>query len=245
MTPKLRDGFLLTAHRGAVDVAPENTILAFTQAERLGIEEIELDVQITSDGVLVIGHDRTYQRVAVSDSPQVHIPVEKQTYAQIQTVDLGSGQRVPTFDEALDMTNCLLQVEIKAPRAAVSLANGLAKRSKADRDRCVVTSFHPEGLAAFQKHAVCGTRGIGLLVASLDTDWRFDVETLGVQNLYLHWPGLTRELVGQLQAEGFRVCASMFNHSGDLRRIIETGVNGSSTDRPIFARTLVAEVLGS
>jgi glycerophosphoryl diester phosphodiesterase len=242
MISGLRDGFMLTAHRGAVDIAPENTLLAFTEAERLGMDEIELDVQITSDDVLVIGHDRTYNRVAATDSADIDVAVETQSYELARSIDLGMRQRVPTFDETLDATSIPLQVEIKSPRAAVGLATALARRSANDRDRCVVTSFYPHALAEFQRHATIGARGTGLLVASLASDWRYDAETLGVRNLYLHWPGLTRELVDELRERGFRICASMFNHAGDLRRILETGVDGSSTDRPVFARALITDL---
>lgn len=242
MTGTLREGFLLTAHRGAVDVAPENTLLAFTEAERLGFGEIELDVQLTRDGQLVIGHDRTFERVATGDPALLNTPVEELTLDQLRELDLSLGQRVPTFDEMLDATSVFLQVEIKFPSAAAGIAAALARRSQRDRDRCVVTSFYTQGLHIFQKEGTPGARGTGLLVASLDSDWRFDAEWLEVPNLFLHWPGLTRGLVKELQGRGLRVCASMFNHAGDLRKIIETGVDGSSTDRPVFAQGIIAEL---
>jgi glycerophosphoryl diester phosphodiesterase len=241
MTSALPAGFMLTAHRGAVDIAPENTLLAFTEAERLGMDEIELDVQVTQDDVLVIGHDRTFERVAADGSAHNIIPVEQLPYDVVRGIDLGMAQRVPTFDESLDATSIPLQVEIKSPRAAAGLAAALARRSAIDRDRCIVTSFHPQALAEFQRHITPGARGTGLLVASLSSDWRFDAEMLGIRNLYLHWPGLTRALVDELRDRGYRICASMFNHAGDLRRILETGVDGSSTDRPVFARSMTAD----
>ncbi|OZM77840.1 glycerophosphodiester phosphodiesterase [Pseudonocardia sp. MH-G8] len=241
MTSALPAGFLLTAHRGAVDIAPENTLLAFTEAERIGMDEIELDIQVTQDDVLVIGHDRTFERVAVTDSAHNTVPVEHLSYETVRSIDLGMAQRVPTFDETLDATSIPLQVEIKSPRAASGLAAALARRSTTDRDRCIVTSFYPQALAEFHRHAAPGARGTGLLVASLDSDWRFDAEVLGIRNLYLHWPGLTRALVDELRERGHRICASMFNHAGDLRRIVETGVDGSSTDRPVFARSITAD----
>lgn len=236
----LPEGFVLTAHRGAVDRAPENTILAFTEAEELGFQEIEFDVQQTRDGQLVIGHDRRPDRLALAGDPTN--PLVDATLAELQQLDLGLGQSVPTFHEVLDATTVNLQVEIKEPRAARQLALALGRRSAADRDRCVVTSFHPHALAQFQGYATPSQRGLGLLVASLDTDWRHTAQSLGVTNLFLHWPGLTRGLVDDLTAAGYRVCASMFNNAGELRRILETGVVGSSTDRPLLAQALLAEI---
>lgn len=161
---RVRDGFVLTAHRGAVDQAPENTILAFRRAEELGFEEIELDVQLSADEVLVICHDRTFDRLRLAGDESLDRPVETLSYADLRDIDLGCGQRVPTFDDVLDAVSVSLQVEIKAPRAAIGLARALARRSAQDRARCVVTSFYPHALAAFQREAPEMPRGTGLLV---------------------------------------------------------------------------------
>lgn len=50
------------AHRGASAYAPENTLAAFDLAQRLGADGIELDVQLTKDGEVVVIHDETIDR---------------------------------------------------------------------------------------------------------------------------------------------------------------------------------------
>ena len=240
----LPDHFVLTAHRGAVDVAPENTLSAFRAAEDLGMQEAELDIQITRDGHLVVVHDPTLARLTLAPGTPQHPPVVDLDLVELRSMDLGLGERVPLFEEVLEATTLGLQVEIKQPRAARALARLLAGRPAADRARCVVTSFSPISLLDFQDEAQGAglrlERGTGLLVADVTTDWPHIVERLGVRSLYLHWPNLTREIVADYQERGFTVCASMFNSTGELRRIIETGVDGSSTDRPRFAMDLLA-----
>ncbi|MGO1543081.1 MAG: glycerophosphodiester phosphodiesterase [Gulosibacter sp.] len=238
--PVLHEQFLLTAHRGAVDRAPENTLLAFQEAEKLGIAESELDVRLSADGVLIIGHDYTTENLAFTG--EVRAPMSELTFAELQRLDLGLGQTVPSFDEVMNGTSSLLQVEIKDRGAARALAHFMRGRSERDRARCMVTSFDPFALSEFQSHAQEMPRGTGLLIWSLDSDWRYAAESLGVRNLLLHWPGLTRERVRMLQDEGYRVCSSMYNSAADLRRIIETGVEGSSTDRPAYAKKLIESV---
>ncbi|MCC2594435.1 Ig-like domain-containing protein [Tessaracoccus sp. OS52] len=238
----LSHDFTLTAHRGAVDRAPENTLLAFTAAEELGFREAELDVQLTRDGVLVLSHDRTLRRVARDSSPFAGIPIEALGLDELQSVDLGLGQRVPTFADVLDHTALNLQVEIKAPRAAHALAEFLRTRSAEDRARCRVSSFDPFSLRVFHDTGVQLERGSALLVADVLSDWPYIVDELPVTNLLLHWPGLTREIVEHWRGRGYGVCASMFNDAGDLQRVLETGVDGSSTDRPLLALSLLAEV---
>ncbi|MDO5676473.1 MAG: glycerophosphodiester phosphodiesterase family protein [Propionibacteriaceae bacterium] len=237
----LHNDFLLTAHRGAVDRAPENTLLAFQEAQRLGIAESELDVRLSADGVLVIGHDYTVENLAIGGD--LVTPMSELSLEELKRLDLGLGQTVPTFEEVLNGTDILLQVEIKDRRAARPLAEFLETRPVEDQNRCMVTSFDPFALAEFQAHAPQLARGTGFLIWSLDSDWRHAAESLRVRNLLLHWPGLTRQRVRSLQDEGYRVCSSMYNSAADLRRILETGVQGSSTDRPIYAKALI-ESLG-
>ena len=52
------------AHRGASGYAPENTLDAFRKAVEMGADGIELDVQMTKDGELVVIHDETIDRVS-------------------------------------------------------------------------------------------------------------------------------------------------------------------------------------
>lgn len=238
----LRDPFVLTAHRGAVDRAPENTLLAFQLAEQLGFEEAELDVQLSLDGHLVVAHDRTLERLALTPNAYVDVPIEQLTLKQLRTVDLGLGQRVATFEEVLAATSMNLQVEIKAPRAATALGEYLQSCSAGDAARCMVTSFEPLALHQFHATGVQLARGTGLLVADVRSDWPHIVGELPVRNLLLHWPGLERRTVELWRDRGYRVFASMLNHVGELRRAIETGVDGSSTDRPLAVTALLAEV---
>ena len=93
----------LCAHRGAMATHPENTIPAFHEALRLGAHMIEFDVQLTSDGALVLMHDATVDRTTNG-----HGKVSDLTLAEIKALDAGSemgpafaGTRVPTFEEAL------------------------------------------------------------------------------------------------------------------------------------------------
>ena len=55
---------LVWGHRGASGYAPENTMTAFEKAVELGADGIELDVQLTKDGELVVIHDETIDRVS-------------------------------------------------------------------------------------------------------------------------------------------------------------------------------------
>lgn len=89
-------GIWIVAHRGAKEVAPENTIAAFEAAAAFGANYVEIDVRPTRDGHLVLMHDATVDRTTNGKGA-----VRDLTLAEIRTLDAGKGEKVPTFLEAL------------------------------------------------------------------------------------------------------------------------------------------------
>jgi glycerophosphoryl diester phosphodiesterase len=101
-------------HRGAAAWAPEHTLASYDLALAMGADYIEQDLQLTSDGVLVVMHDDTLDRTARGPAENCTGPVATKTLAQIQTCDVGSwfnearperakpeyvGLRIPTLEE--------------------------------------------------------------------------------------------------------------------------------------------------
>lgn len=106
------------AHRGAKMVAPENTLPAFEQALAMGVDGIELDVQRSKDGVLVVMHNFT-----VDETTDGQGRIADLTSAELRRLDAGShfdasfsGVGVPTLEEVLALvgTQCRLNIEIKS-----------------------------------------------------------------------------------------------------------------------------------
>ncbi|MEJ2748304.1 MAG: glycerophosphodiester phosphodiesterase family protein, partial [Anaerolineae bacterium] len=88
---------LIVAHRGASAYAPENTLAAFERAAELGADGIELDVQLSKDGRLVIIHDFDTARTTNGQGK-----VSDLTLAELQSFDAGEGQKIPTLDELFE-----------------------------------------------------------------------------------------------------------------------------------------------
>ena len=168
-------------HRGASGYAPENTIAAYDLALRLGATGIELDVQLTKDGVPVVLHDRalgrTARRTAVSGPADHTGLVREKTLAQIKNCDVGgwfnqaypryarpeyAGLSVPTLEEVFERygesTN--YSIEIKNPEFAPGTEEGLLRlldehglRGPASRERQVIVQSFSQ--ASLQKiHAL-------------------------------------------------------------------------------------------
>ncbi|OZM77841.1 glycerophosphodiester phosphodiesterase [Pseudonocardia sp. MH-G8] len=231
--------FVLCGHRGNMAGWPENTLSSFAGAELAGVDEIELDVRITRDDVLVVIHDRTAARTAAAPTPHLHTAIEDLTFDEVKSIDLGCGDRIPTFEEALDATRVLLQVEIKAPRAARVLAKFLQSRTGSDRARCLVTSFDPLSLSDFIAESSTLPRGTALHVPDPDTNWRDDARRLGVSTVLLPLATTQRRLVDELHDAGYAVGASLIEGPGDVRRVCELDVDTSASNAPEYARRLL------
>jgi glycerophosphoryl diester phosphodiesterase len=96
-------GIEVSAHRGAVKFAPENTLAAIDKAIELGADIVEMDIRETKDGVLVIHHDSTLGRTNDGSGS-----VSSKTLEELKRLDAGSwfdenfaGERIPTLKEAL------------------------------------------------------------------------------------------------------------------------------------------------
>jgi glycerophosphoryl diester phosphodiesterase len=231
--------FVLAGHRGNMAAAPENTLLSFASAERVGVDEIELDVQLTRDGALVVIHDRTVERTAATWTPHLRTPIEDLTLEQLRSVELGQDQRIPTLDEVLDSTTVLLRVEIKALAAARPLADLLSERPEHDQTRCIVTSFSSLALADFAAASPGLPRGVGLHVPNTDSDWRDVVKRIGASTVLMPFRELTRDLVDEIHHDGLLVEASLIEGPADIRTILELDVDASASNSPAYARNLL------
>lgn len=98
--PVLPPSIVVSAHRGGSAYAPENTLTAFRNAVRLGVDQLETDTQLTSDGKLVLIHDSTLDRTTSCTGN-----VQDKTLAQVRGCDAGfwwtPGQGVTVDDPAL------------------------------------------------------------------------------------------------------------------------------------------------
>ena len=128
--------FDLQAHRGGLGLVTESTIESFTNALELGVNTLELDTQITEDGVAVVTHDRKVSDKKCVDTgalvqgdpdfPYVGKFVNTLTLAQIRTLDCGAlpladypeqrrvpGARMPTLAEVLDLVRSADAPDVK------------------------------------------------------------------------------------------------------------------------------------
>ena len=109
MTANGNEAPILIGHRGAAGIAPENTLAAFKAGSQAGVDFVELDVQLSRDGVPFIFHDETPARTTNVEKVfpgRANDPITSFTWKELRRLDAGSyfaakyaGERIPHFDE--------------------------------------------------------------------------------------------------------------------------------------------------
>ena len=135
--------FLRVGHRGAAAHAPDNTLLGFRTAAALGADMVEFDVQRTADGHVVVAHD-----LFLTDGDGRAWPIHRSTLDELRAIDLGQGERIPTFAEALKVCieeNLGAYIEIKDGGVIDAVIATL--RDEKYGGHCILGSFRPDWLA--------------------------------------------------------------------------------------------------
>lgn len=137
---------LIIGHRGASAAAPENTLAAFRLAQEQGAHGIEFDVQLSADGVPVVIHDDTVDRTTGGRGRVTDL-----TLAQLQSLDAGQGEPIPTLAQIFDLfgPDFLYNLEIKND----DQTDQGAERAIADcirrygvQAQLIISSFNPAAL---------------------------------------------------------------------------------------------------
>ena len=134
---------LCIAHRGASAHAPENTLAAIEKAAELGADMVEVDLQASADGVLVVLHDPDLSRTTDgSGSVYAH------TLAELRRLDAGNGERIPTAEEVIACCRAHdlgIYFELKIGFAGAAIVPLFARHDL--HGRAIVGSFRPDWLA--------------------------------------------------------------------------------------------------
>lgn len=214
---------LILAHRGAPVDLPENSLAAFKALANLGVDGVELDVQVTADGVPVVAHD-------VSLGGRRIEQLSFRELREIQGEALSEDVRIPTLDEVLRVIpeQFLVNLELKSHHAEPMLASAI--NGAHSRYRIVVTSFDAPPLLALREAAPEIRTGLvsGMQVADLLSRVRACLADV----VSLHWKLATPELVRQMHANGVAVYVWTVNTPGAAERLIDLDVDAIITDEP-------------
>lgn len=209
-------------HRGAAGLEPENTLRSFRRAAEEGADALELDLRVTRDGHLVVLHDPTVDRTT-SGTGSVH----ELTLAEVQQLDAGLGERVPTFEEVLEATTLPIHAELKVVEAAEPLASGILEKAA---ERITLISFDPEALRRVKR--ALPDQPVGLILSGAPPDAAERARSLDADLVSLEAEYLNAEAVERCRRAALKVTAWTVNEPEQMQRVVELGVDGIATDRP-------------
>jgi glycerophosphoryl diester phosphodiesterase len=230
---------MVIAHRGASSYAPENTLAAFDLALAMGVRQIELDVDLTSDGHVVVIHDDSVDRTTNGSGP-----VTSHTLAALQALDAGSwfgeqftNEWIPTFQEVLTRYKgrAYLHTEIKGRSPFLSQRTADLIRMHGMEQQVTITSFQHVRLEEIRAYAPA--LPTGWLVGEVDAAVIAQARAMGVNQLCPRANIVTPALVQRLHAEGFVARAWGVTGERLMRQVIQAGADGMTIN---FPDTLIA-----
>lgn len=225
---------LVIAHRGASSYAPENTLAAFDLALDMGARHLELDVQMSSDGHLVVIHDDWVNRTSNGLGR-----VSKHTLAELQALDAGAwfdqrfaGERIPTLEAVLQRyrDRAHLHVEIKGKTDGLSERTADMIRTLNWTQNVTITSFQKDKLESVLAHAP--ELPAGWLLRQIDDAVIDEAKRLGIAQLCPKADTVTPELVARLRNAGFNVRAWGVSNEALMQRMVAAGVDGMTVNFP-------------
>jgi glycerophosphoryl diester phosphodiesterase len=234
----------IIAHGGLPRIAPYNTLTSFRKAIELGVDMLEVDVQQTKDGDLIVLHDKTVDRTTDG-----HGAVRNFTLAELKSLDAGIGfgeefrnERIPTLEEVVGIldprTILLLEIKHGSPYYQ-GIEERLIEfiREHQLKERVLVKSFDRKAIRRIQAQAPDIPVGISILLRipllSLVIHRGIKFENVFDEQLdflHVHRIGLTQRLVNLAHARGMKIIVWSVNAERDMRKFIAMGVDAIETD---------------
>ncbi len=250
---------IVLAHRGFRGQYPENTLLSFQKAAELGVDGLEMDIHSTKDGILVVSHDATVERMTNGSGP-----IKEMTLAELRQLDAGyrwtpdagqtfpfrgQGITIPTLEEVFTaFPQFWINVDIKqseppivTPFVAMIRRFDMAARMMVGSfDAATVHQFRQECPEAATAATEAEARRLVILSKlGLGRFYRGQAQALQLPE----WNGRVRVITPRFVRDGHgggtAVHVWTVNETADMQRLIEWGVDGLITDYPDRLLTLL------
>lgn len=234
---------LLIAHRGGSLEAPENTLAAFRHAIDLGMKFVELDVQMSRDGELMVIHDETVDRTTDG-----HGAVGSHTFEELRKLDAGThfgpqfaGERIPTLREVLELCTDAgvgVVVEIKSPE----LYEGMVEKTVALIGEMWTRGAENIWCISFDHAAIRQVRSLdaaiplGYLYEYYEEEFVQPDDTVQAYCPYFRTALAHPEQVAKAHELGKFVLVYTVDEADDMRTLVAASIDGMVSDRPSVLR---------
>ncbi|HMK46027.1 MAG TPA: glycerophosphodiester phosphodiesterase family protein [Methanocella sp.] len=219
------DDFMVIGHRGAAGYEPENTLRSFRRAIEIGVDWIELDVRRTADGHLVVMHDDTIDRTTSG-----HGKVSETSLYDLKRFDAGKGERVPTLQEAIDLSKgrAKLIIEIKQEGTETEVVDIIGKNDLVEDT--IVSSFFYNSIRRVKEIST------GIMTAAIASKLPIDFHRLHndylADSVFLRKDIVSRDIVDEAHRDGFLVCVWNLDDSREVGKYADMGADFLSSNYP-------------
>lgn len=241
------------AHQGGDGLWPSNTLFAMERAAEMGVDVLEMDIHSSADGVLVLSHDDTVERL--TDGTGL---VRDMTFEELQALDAaydwseddlgndfpfrGQGMRIPALEEVFEaFPEMPMNIEIKQQEPSIVAPFCELIRAHGKQDDILVGSFHADTMRDFRETcpevATSGTEEeirpyYALNLLYLDAVYNPATDAFQVPEYSGDLHVVTRRFVQGTRKHNVDVHVWTVNETADMERLLELGVDGIITDRP-------------
>jgi glycerophosphoryl diester phosphodiesterase len=234
---------LIIAHRGDSAHRPENTLSAFASALELGAELVEMDVQLSRDGAVVVIHDASVDRTTDGSGR-----VREMTLAEMRRLSAGyplrfghtyAGQRIPTLAEVLGLLRdrARAMIEIKSDSVTDDAEGGIeamtvaeVRRAGAEKDVAVI-SFDRRALLRCRALAPEIARG-HVFDRGQPGDFLAGAREAACEVVMPHKRLLSDELRDRAREAGIKVATWVVDEPDELRALARFDLFGVGSNRP-------------
>jgi glycerophosphoryl diester phosphodiesterase len=215
----------VTGHRGAAGLEPENTLRSFQRALNLGVDAIELDVHLTKDQHLVVIHDATVDRTTNGSGA-----VRDLTLHEIQQLDAGLGEHVPTLQEVIDLVaqDVILQIELKGLGVEHQVAQTIAVNRL--MNHVTVTSFRHNMVKTIK--TLNPQISTGVLFLGLPIDAPHLAHDAQADAVHPHVNYIDTQLVESCHSHGLSVRVWNTDDPSQMQHMIALNVDAIGSNRP-------------
>lgn len=223
--------FVVYAHRGASEYAPENTMSSFYLGIQMGANGIETDVRRTKDGVLVLFHDKDLGRVIGQEGS-----IADYTYAELLEMRV-RNDKTDTKDIIVTFEDFLRYFGFRDLHFAIELKD---KDTEADvlalldcynmKEKTIVTSFDFEPIRNIKR--LDPSYRVGYLTDDLDAEKLTAMKEIGGEQLCPRAKYVTAEKVEKWHELGYNVRAWGVTDTALMRFAYDCGVDGMTVNFP-------------
>jgi len=238
---RLPDNTQVMAHRGSSKAAPENTLASVKRAIEDGADWLEIDVQETADGKVVVYHDSDFMRLAGKD-----LKVWNATLADLRDIDVGSwfapefaGERVPTLGQVLDQCrgHIGVNIELKYYGHDEQLEQRVADVVASHRMDAHVTAMSLKIDLVKKMKSIRPDWKVGLLMSvSAGNPKNIDADFLAVNAKFAN-----RNMIQSAHRNAKEVYVWTVDDAPTMSVMIGRGVDCIITNHPALARSVIAE----